>query len=130
MTLFELLPSLKAACLPRFDAAAWPVGTRYHLGRIVIDDVVVEDYADCHGTPSALDAVLITRVRSVIAGVVRIDGDCEHPVDAEVANRHSVQPRQFYALGDTKIELPSDVRAGDVLAVLTAPGDGTVPFAS
>lgn len=80
--------------------------------------MAVEDHADCYGTPSLLDGVLVTRVRSVIAGVVRIDGECACPADAEIASRHSVAAREFFALGDTKIELPSDVRAGDVLAVI------------
>lgn len=117
MTLFELLPSLKSACRPRFEPAIWPSSTHYHLGRIVIGDVLVEDYADCYGTPSMLDGVFVTRVRSVIAGIVRIDGECI-PEVGEIAGRHSVGPRQFFALGDTKIELPSDVRAGDVLAIV------------
>ena len=118
MTIFELLPSLKDACRPRFDPAVWPSSTGYHLGRITLDGVAVEDHADCYGTPSLLDGVLVTRVRSVIAGVVRIDGECACPADAEIASRHSVAAREFFALGDTKIELPSDVRAGDVLAVI------------
>lgn len=118
VTLFELLPSLKSACRPRFDPVVWPASTHYHLGRIVVDDVAIEDFADCYGTPSVLDGVLVTRVRSVIAGVVRIDGECGDIAAGELANRHSVQSREFFALGDTKIELPSDVRAGDVLAVI------------
>lgn len=99
----------------------WPPETHYHLGRVVSGGVVVEDYADCHGTPCMLDGILLTRVRSVIAGVVRIDGSCGQIAAGELAGSHSVQARQFFALGDTKIELPSDVRAGDVLAVIPKP---------
>lgn len=121
VTLFELLPSLKAACRPRFDPAVWPTGTCYHLGRIVVDDVAVEDVADCNGTPTMFDGLLVTRVRSVIAGTVRIDGECTDITDAEIAGRHSVQAREFFVLGDCKIELPSDVRAGDVLALIPKP---------
>ncbi len=96
----------------------WPVATRYHLGRLTFDGTAAEDVADCMGTPAMFDGVLVTRVRSVIAGIVRIDGTIDDVADAEIAGRHSVAGREFFAVGDTKIELPSDVRAGDVLALV------------
>lgn len=118
MTLFELLPSLKAAGRPRFDPLVWPAGAGFRLGRLIVDGTCVEDYADCHGTPSAVGGVVIARVRSVIAGIVTVDADCDVTA-AEIANRHSVAGREMFALGDTKVELPADVRAGDVLALIS-----------
>lgn len=79
----------------------------------------MEDLADCQGTPTVIGAVVVARVRSVIAGTVALDtGDGDFS-DAAVANRHSVARSVKYVFGEGKIELPSDVRAGDVLALLT-----------
>lgn len=123
MSILELLPSLKAACRPRFDSTIWPPDTHFHLGRLVIDTTVAEDLADCCGTPTMLGGVLLTRVRSVLAGIVTVDGQSSPMLapgvlGAEIANRHSVASREYFAFGDRKIELPSDVRAGDVLALV------------
>ncbi|MGA9869838.1 MAG: hypothetical protein WBQ44_01635 [Rhodococcus sp. (in: high G+C Gram-positive bacteria)] len=118
MTLFQLLPSLTAACRPRFDSEEWPADTCYHLGRIVVDGCALEDLADCEGTPTSIDGVMVTRVRSVIAGVVTIDAPPGEYVDAAVANRHCTARLEFFGLGNSKVELPCDVRAGDVLALV------------
>ncbi|MDJ0393853.1 hypothetical protein QMK17_10975 [Rhodococcus sp. G-MC3] len=92
--------------------------THFTLGRLMIDGSMAEDLADCYGTPTMLGDIVVTRVRSVVAGMVTVDGDVD-PVDGEIANRHSVARREHFAFGDTKIELPSDVRAGDVLALVS-----------
>lgn len=118
VTLFEQLPSLGAACRPRFGSG-WPSGTRYSQGRLRVGEVFVEDVADCHGTPVHVGAVVVARVRSVIAGTVRIDASGE-VLDAAIANRHSLVGGSKFAIGDGKVELPADVRAGDVLALIYA----------
>nr|WP_143545465.1 hypothetical protein [Rhodococcus sp. 15-1154-1] len=118
MTLFEMLPSLRNAGRPRFDSELWPSGTGFRDGRLMVDGVFVDDFADCEGTPARLGWVVVTRVRSVIAGIVRVDAVLGCVEVADIANRHSVVGRQFFAMGDAKVELPSDVRAGDLLAVI------------
>lgn len=107
--------------------AIWPSATHFHLGRLMVDGVCVEDLADCDGTPTRLGGVVVTRVRSVLAGTVGVDAAACDCVAAEVANRHSVAGREFFAFGDGKVALPSDVRAGDLLALIPN-SEPPVPF--
>lgn len=53
MTLLDILPSLRAAMIPRLDPALWPTTTHVdELGRITVGGVALADVADQFGTPT------------------------------------------------------------------------------
>jgi hypothetical protein len=95
-------------------------------GRITVDGVALEDVADAEGTPVQWGRILITRVRSVIAGEVGVDAEFGDLLQAVVVNRHSVGPVvkvDVHGPGRccvSPVELPADLRAGDVLALVTS----------
>lgn len=124
MTLLDSLPSLGAAYVSRCDPALWPADTHCVHGRIVVDGMALEDLADAQGTPVQLGRILLTRVRSVIAGEVGVDAEFGDVLQAVVVNRHSIgavrkvdvhAPRRSCV---SPAELPADLRAGDVLALI------------
>ncbi|WP_415975385.1 hypothetical protein [Rhodococcus sp. 077-4] len=126
MTLLDMLPSLGAAYVPRCDPALWPADTHCVCGRITVDGVALEDVADAQGTPVQWGTILVTRVRSVIAGEVGVDAEFGDLRQAVVVNRHStgrVLKVDVHGPGRrcvSPVELPADLRAGDVLAFVTS----------
>ncbi|OZD71376.1 hypothetical protein CH272_01655 [Rhodococcus sp. 05-340-1] len=126
MTLLDMLPSLGAAYVARCDPALWPADTHCVCGRITVDGVALEDLADAQGTPVQWGSILVTRVRSVIAGEVGVDADFGDLLQAVVVNRHSVGPVvkvDVHGPGRrcvSPVELPADLRAGDVVALVTS----------
>ncbi|OZD81540.1 hypothetical protein CH273_12645 [Rhodococcus sp. 05-339-2] len=126
MTLLDMLPSLGAAYVSRCDPALWPADTHCVCGRITVDGVALEDLADAQGTPVQWGSILVTRVRSVIAGEVGVDAEFADLRQAVVVNRHSVGPVvkvDVHGPGRRcvgPVELPADLRAGDVLALVTS----------
>ncbi|AMY23966.1 hypothetical protein [Rhodococcoides fascians] len=126
MTLVDILPSLGAAYVSRCDPALWPANTHCVYGRITVDGVALEDVADAEGTPVQWGRILITRVRSVIAGEVGVDAEFGDLQQAVVVNRHSVGPVvkvDVHGPGRrcvSPVELPADLRAGDVVALVTS----------
>ncbi|WP_032381678.1 hypothetical protein [Rhodococcoides fascians] len=126
MTLVDILPSLGAANVSRCDPALWPADTHCVCGRITVDGVALEDVADAEGTPVQWGRILITRVRSVIAGEVGVDAEFGDLQQAVVVNRHSVGPVvkvDVHGPGRScvsPVELPADLRAGDVVALVTS----------
>ncbi|MBY4380784.1 hypothetical protein HQO24_05310 [Rhodococcus fascians] len=126
MTLVDILPSLGAAYVSRCDPALWPADTHCVCGRITVDGVALEDVADAEGTPVHWGRILITRVRSVIAGEVGVDAEFGDLQQAVVVNRHSVGPVvkvDVHGPGRccvSPVELPADLRAGDVVALVTS----------
>lgn len=94
----------------------------YLHGRITVGGVALEDLADSCGTPVSVAGVVVARVRSVICGRVTVDGEVEGECSVRVANRHSLQADSHFTLiGCTgscvDVDLPCDVRAGDVVAL-------------
>ncbi len=95
-------------------------------GRITVDGVALEDVADAEGTPVQWGRILITRVRSVIAGEVGVDAEFGDLQQAVVVNRHSVGPVVKVDVHGpwrscvSPVELPADLRAGDVVALVTS----------
>ncbi|OZE03129.1 hypothetical protein CH249_15135 [Rhodococcus sp. 05-2255-3B1] len=126
MTLLDMLPSLGAAYVSRCDPTLWPADTHCVCGRITVDGVALEDLADAQGTPVQWGSILVTRVRSVIAGEVGVDAEFADLRQAVVVNRHSVGPVvkvDVHGPGRRcvgPVELPADLRAGDVLALVTS----------
>lgn len=126
MTLLDMLPSLGAAYVSRCDPALWPADTHCVCGRITVDGVALEDLADAQGTPVQWGSILVTRVRSVIAGEVGVDAEFGDLRQAVVVNRHSVGAVvkvDVHGPGRrcvSPVELPADLRAGDVLALVTS----------
>ncbi|WP_206488093.1 hypothetical protein [Rhodococcus sp. KRD162] len=124
MTLLDMLPSLGAAYVPRCDPALWPADTCCVCGRITVDGLALEDLADAQGTPVRWGPILVTRVRSVIAGEVGVDAEFGDLLQAVVVNRHSVGAVikvDVHGPGRgcvVPVELPADLRAGDVLALI------------
>jgi diaminopimelate decarboxylase len=53
MTLFEILPSLRHAAMPRIDRAIWPLTTHVdELGRLCVGEMALTEVADEFGTPT------------------------------------------------------------------------------
>jgi diaminopimelate decarboxylase len=76
MTLFELLPSLQCAFVPRFDREIWPITTHIdEAGRLCVGGVALADVADEFRTPTyVLDEVdFRERIRSYRAALPGIE---------------------------------------------------------
>ncbi|MBY6367242.1 hypothetical protein [Rhodococcoides corynebacterioides] len=149
MTLRETLPSLLSDTADR----RWPTDVHYRHGALVArgsdGDHLLTDLCDRAG-----DAVVVTTVSGAVVAVVRVT-DVEHdhgllrvvttgtpsgarPTRARIASRHALAravPMRLCTAGVClcpAVDLAADVRAGDVLALVSTAGTtgtaGTAPI--
>lgn len=142
MTLRELLPSLSS---PDDARALWPGEIHTHGGRLCVRsdgraetflDDLCDEYGDAVAVRAGTAVVTVTRVRSVdvyrgLLRVVTTGADSGvAPVSVRVASRHPVCRPVPCCLCTRSgrcvcpaLDLPSDIHAGDVLAMVTRCGD-------
>ncbi|MGU3431896.1 hypothetical protein ACNHUS_02660 [Actinomycetes bacterium M1A6_2h] len=136
MSILDVLPSLRAAAPVRFDPELWPPTTECRRGVVWVDGLDLAEIVDTVGVAvvrsEASPAVTVTRVLAVSGSTVTVDGAYGRaPVrGAAVCNRHPLGPTSLVDVVTTRsalgaVTLPSDVRAGDVLAMV-GPGGAAV----